>query len=130
MQLQSITKGEVEAFREYTQLWREVTAQVEPSWSDREMIILFISTLQYPFYEHMIGNMSFNFVDIIMIGDRVEAGIRNRKIAFGSNMVANMNKCGSNSRKKKEIIVNFKHLNPKNPIKPLCRKVTIGIRRL
>jgi len=106
MQLQSITKGEVKMFKEYDQRWREMAAQVEPPLSDKEMVISFISTLQYPFYEHIIGNVSTNFVDIIMIRDKVEAGIRNGKIAFGSNMVANMNECGSNSGKKKGIIVN------------------------
>ena len=56
MQLQSMTKKGVETFKEYAQRWREVAAQVEPPLHEKEMVAMFIDTLQSPFYEHMVGS--------------------------------------------------------------------------
>lgn len=50
----------------------------------------------------MIGNVSSNFVNIAIIGDRVKAGIRNGKIALSLNMVAYLNKYGSKHEKRKK----------------------------
>jgi len=44
------------------------------------MMAMFIGTLQSPFYDHMIGNMSSNFADIVVIGERVEVGLKSGKI--------------------------------------------------
>ena len=68
---------------------------------------MFVNTLQPPFYEHMIGNwnISSNFVDIIIIGERIESGIKNGKIAYGPPAAANTKKPGFNQSKKKEVEV-------------------------
>ncbi|XP_014511921.1 uncharacterized protein LOC106770634 [Vigna radiata var. radiata] len=94
LQLQNMVKNESESFREYAQRWREIYAQVEPPLSDKEMTTIFLNTLQPPFYEHMISSVSSSFADIVVIGERVEGGIRNGKIALDPTLVANLNEYG------------------------------------
>jgi len=75
-----MTKSETETFKGYAQRWREVAAQVEPPLSDKEMLAMFISTVEHPFYKHMIGNVSSNFADIVIIRERIEGGIKKEKL--------------------------------------------------
>jgi len=46
------------------------------------MVAIFLNTLQPPFYEHMIGNwnISSNFANIIIIGERIETEIKMVKL--------------------------------------------------
>ena len=39
---------------------RELAAQVEPPLHNKEMVTMFMGTLQSPFYEHMVGSVSSN----------------------------------------------------------------------
>ncbi|XP_052724622.1 uncharacterized protein LOC108324671 [Vigna angularis] len=102
-QLQNMVKKESESFREYAQRWREIAAQVEPRLSDKEMTTTFLSTLQPPFYEHMLSiSVSSSFTDIVVIGERVENGIRSGKIALGPELVASLNGYGLRHEKGKK----------------------------
>ena len=112
LQLQGMEKKEVESFKEYAQRWREVAAQVEPPLSDKEMVTMFLSTLQHPFYEHMVGIVSYKFSNIVIIEERVEAGIRSGRIC--SSMIANINEFESQSREKKERKAYFVTQSPCN----------------
>lgn len=85
MQLQSMMKMDEESFKEYAQRWRELVAQVEPPLLDKEMVIMFIDTLQSPFYDMMIGNVSSDFSDLVVIGERVEKGMMIGKIVINSD---------------------------------------------
>ena len=102
LQLQNMSKKNSETFKEYAQRWRELAAQVEPPLHDREMVTMFMSTLQSPFYEHMLGNVSSNFADIIIIGERIEIGLKTGKITQGSSTTSTGKKFGFNSGRKKE----------------------------
>jgi len=88
MQLQNMTKKNVETFKEYAQRWRELAAQVEPLLHEKEMTTMFIKTLQTPFYEHVLGSVSSNFSNIVTIGERIEHAMKNGKIAQGSSAAA------------------------------------------
>jgi len=107
IQLQNMTRKKNETFKEYAQRWREIAAQVEPPLYDKEMVTMFVNTLQPPFYEHMIGNwnISSNFANIIITGERIETGIKNGKIEYGPPAAANTKKPGFNQSKKKEVEV-------------------------
>jgi len=59
------------------------------------MVAIFINTLQSPFYKHMMSSVSLNFADLIIMGERIEVGIKNGKIALDPNLVANLNEYGS-----------------------------------
>jgi len=81
LQLQNMSTNNNHTFKEYTQMWRELVAQVEPTFPDKEMVTMFIGTFQSPFYEHMLGNVSSNFADIVIVRERIEFGLKNGKIA-------------------------------------------------
>ncbi|XP_052723845.1 uncharacterized protein LOC128193782 [Vigna angularis] len=102
LQLQNMSKRDNETFKGYAQRWRELAAQVEPPLYDREVVAMFVNTLQPPFYEHMVGNVSANFADIIIIGERIEIGVKSGKIAYSSPATANYKKPNFNAGKKKE----------------------------
>ena len=63
---------------------------------------MFMSTLQSPFHEHMLGSVSSNFADIVIIGERIELRWKTGKIAQGSSSTSTNKKFGFNSGKKKE----------------------------
>ena len=48
--------------------------------SDRELVDMFLGTLSGPFFNHLIGSSSAGFTELIMTGERVEAGIKSGKI--------------------------------------------------
>ncbi|XP_014523870.1 uncharacterized protein LOC106780130 [Vigna radiata var. radiata] len=100
LQLHHMSKKEEESFKEYAQRWRELAAQVEPPLYDKEMVAMFVSTLQPPFFEHMIGNVSSNFADIIIIGERIEIGLKSGKI---TSQATTSKKFVFNSEKEKEM---------------------------
>ena len=107
IQLQNMTMKKNETFKEYAQGWREIVAQVEPPLYDKEMVAMFVNAVQPPFYEHMIGNwnISSNFVDIIIISERIKTRIKNGKITYGPPAAANTKKPYFNQSKKKEVEV-------------------------
>ena len=77
---------------------------MEPYLYDKEMLDVFIDTLSSPFYDHMIGNVLSNFADIVVIGERVEVGVKHGKITHGSSRGSQVKKprfnYGKNGKKK------------------------------
>ena len=69
-----------EGFKYYTQKWRDLVGRVKPSLSDRELVDMFLGTLSGPFFNHLIGSSSAGFTELILTGERVEAGIQSGKI--------------------------------------------------
>jgi len=63
---------------------------------------MFIDTLQLPFYEHMVGSVSLNFADMVIIGERIEFGFKSGKIAQGPLTAANTKKPGFVPGRQKE----------------------------
>src|SRR3954465_1264431 len=80
MQLQSMSMGPEESFKEYAKKWRDLSRRVKPSLVDRELVDMFMSTLTGPFYSHLLGSSSSGFTELILTGERVENGIRSGKI--------------------------------------------------
>ncbi|RDX77560.1 hypothetical protein CR513_42303, partial [Mucuna pruriens] len=74
--LQNLSKTDAEGFKDYAQRWRELAAQVQPPLSEREMASMFIDTLPSPFYDKVVGSVASNFADLVVIGERIEAGIK------------------------------------------------------
>ena len=48
--------------------------------SDRELVHMFLVTLYGPFFNHLIRSSSAGFTELILTGERVEAGIRSGNI--------------------------------------------------
>ena len=82
-QLQGMTLGTSEGFKEYAQKWRALAGRVQLPLTDRELVDMFLGTLSGPFFNHLIGNSSAGFTDLILTGERIEAGIKSRKIQKG-----------------------------------------------
>jgi len=100
-----MVKKSFETFKEYAQRWRELTAQVAPSLHEKKMITMFVETSETPFYERVLGSVSSNFSDLVIIGERIEHGLKSRKIAQGSSVATNARNPGfnnNNNNKKKE----------------------------
>jgi len=97
-----MSKKSNETFQEYAQRWRDLTAQVEPPLPKKEMVTMFMGTLQSPFYEHMLGSISSNFTDIVIIGERIEFGLKNDKIVQDPSPTTNDKRVGYNSGRRKE----------------------------
>jgi len=53
-------KKKSKTFKEYALRWRKIVAQVEPPLHDKEIMGIFINTLQCPFYKHMMSSVSSN----------------------------------------------------------------------
>ncbi|XP_039690657.1 uncharacterized protein [Medicago truncatula] len=53
--LQAMTQGDKETFKEYAQRWRDTAAQVSPRIEEKEMTKIFLKTLNHFYYEKMVG---------------------------------------------------------------------------
>ncbi|XP_027188420.1 uncharacterized protein [Cicer arietinum] len=115
IQLQNMTKRGNETFKEYAQRWRELASQVESPLSEKEMVTMFINTLQPPFYDKMIGSISSKISDLVIIGERVEMGLKSGKIASSYTGLNNTKKLSACANKKKEEEGHFVASNPANP---------------
>ncbi|RDX84631.1 hypothetical protein CR513_34297, partial [Mucuna pruriens] len=51
------------------------------------MVIMFIDTLPSPFYDKVVGNVASNFVNLVVVGERIELGIKWGKFTQSSNNI-------------------------------------------
>ncbi|XP_058774215.1 uncharacterized protein LOC131648479 [Vicia villosa] len=84
-QLQNMSMGPKESFKEYAQKWKVPAGRVRPALSDRELVDMFMGTLTGPFYSHLLGSSSSGFTELILTGEHVESGIRSGKIQVGTS---------------------------------------------
>src|SRR3954470_870927 len=101
-QLQNMSKKEKESFKEYAQRWRVLASQVEPPLAEKELTGMFMDTLSPFYWEKMIGSVSSNFTDLVTIGQRLEEGIKNGKVANVAESSGGLRKPYGNFQKKKE----------------------------
>ena len=87
-QLQDMSMGASEGFKDYAQKWRDLAGRVQPPLSYREFVDMFLGTLSGPFFNHLIGSSSSGFTELILTRERVEAGIRSGKIQKDSTSSA------------------------------------------
>ena len=77
--------GTGKGFKDYAQKWRDLAGRVQPPLADRELVDMFLGTLSGPFFNHLIGSSSSGFTELIMTGERIEAGIKSGKIQKGAS---------------------------------------------
>lgn len=70
--------------------------------ADIKLIDLFMSTLKGHYYEILISNVPSNFYDMVIVHERVEERLKNRKVQGGSSSQARTKKTFNNSYRKKE----------------------------
>ena len=71
MQLQGMTMGLNEGFKEYAKKWRDLAGRVQPPLNDKELVDIFMGTLTGPFFNLLIGSSSSGFTESILTGERV-----------------------------------------------------------
>ena len=76
MALQNMEKKASESFREYAHMWRDLTTQVQPSMTDKELNKMFLNTLKAPYYDRMIENSIKDFSNPVSIGEMIEMGVK------------------------------------------------------
>ena len=67
-QLQSLSQKNNESFKEYAQRWRMLAARVQPPMIEREMVDMFMGTLQGSILQHLAGGSSSGFSELVMSG--------------------------------------------------------------
>ncbi|RDX81458.1 hypothetical protein CR513_37860, partial [Mucuna pruriens] len=122
--LQNMIKKEQEGFKECAQRWRKLAVQVQPSITEREMVTMFIDTLPSPYFDKVMGNVASNFTDLVMVGERIELGIRRRQFAQLCSNVG-LAKKPMPEKKKGETNTVGKVVPPHFPLQPMlahCRR--------
>src|SRR3954469_14496891 len=102
MQLQNLSQKKEESFKEYAQRWREMASRVQPPLLEKELVKMFMATLQGPYYDKMAGSVSSGFSDLVVIGERIEDGIKSGKIQGASSNSYQAKRPTPNFAKKKE----------------------------
>lgn len=102
LQLQNYPQRSNETFKEYAQRWHEMTSRVRPTLTDIELVDIFMGTLQSLYYENMVRISSYNFSDLVVIGERVENGLKIGKIADDGSQQSAGRRPSSGYAKKKE----------------------------
>ncbi|XP_058775945.1 uncharacterized protein LOC131650242 [Vicia villosa] len=80
IQIQGLTQKVDESFREYAQRWRELAARVQPPLLERELIDMFMDTLQDPYLNRMVGCVTSEFSTLVVTGERIEHGLMTGRI--------------------------------------------------
>ena len=62
-----------------------MASRVRPTLTDTKLVDIFMGMLQSLYYENMVGSSSSNFADIVIIGERIESGLKTGKIFGGGN---------------------------------------------
>ena len=65
-------KRDNDSFKEYTQRWKDLAAQVVPPMMERKMITMITNTLPMFYYEKMVGYMPSSFADLVFAGERIK----------------------------------------------------------
>ena len=77
--------GVGEGLKDYAQKWGDLAGRVQPPLADRELVDMFLGTLSGLYFSHLIRSSSSGFTELIMTGERVEAGIKSGKIQKGAS---------------------------------------------
>ena len=89
VQLQGMTMGSNEGFKEYAQKWRDLADRVQLPLTDKELVDMFMGTLSGPFFNLLIGSSLSGYTELILTGERVESSIKSGKIPMASASTPN-----------------------------------------
>lgn len=92
--------------KEYAQHWRDLAAKVQPCLLGRELVAMFMETLQGPYLDRMVGSSSSGFSDMVITGERIENCLKIGKIQYTIIMANGAKKSHSRFPKKKKGEIN------------------------
>ena len=79
-----------------------MAAHVEPPLMEKELVDMFMDTLQGLYYDKLVGSVSSGFSNLVTIGERIEADIKSGKLqGASSNTPYNSKRYVPNFSKKK-----------------------------
>jgi len=108
-ELQRMKKADSKTFREYAQRWREKASQVQPPLSEKEIVRVFVKTLDGAYFEKLLGCVTNRFSDMFIAGEQVEDAIKKGKLS-GSSSHQDQSKKLSFQKKEGDVHV----INPEN----------------
>ena len=73
-------KKKRESFKEYTQRWRDLAAQVAPPMMEKEMITIIVDTLPVFYYEKMVAYAPSKLCGFGLHREKDQSGLEKRKI--------------------------------------------------
>jgi len=100
--LQAMTQGNKETFKEYAQRWRDTVAQVSSRIEGKEMTKLFLKTLNQFYYEKMVGSAPKNFAEMVGMGVQLEEGVREGRLVKDETSPNGTKGFGNSFPRKKE----------------------------
>ena len=74
-----------ENFRDYAQRWKIVATQVQSLLIETEVIMLFLNSLQEPYYDRLMPTATGSFANMIKTGNLVDHAIKNDRIDMGES---------------------------------------------
>ena len=80
LSLQTMEKKYSESFRDYAQRWRTVATQVQSPLIEIEITMLFLSTLQEPYYDRLMPTTTESFANMVKAGNLIDHTIKNGRI--------------------------------------------------
>ena len=101
-----------ENFKEYAQRWRTMATQVQPPLVEKEITMLFLNTLQEPYYDRLLPSATRSFADMIVVGNLVDHAIKNGKIDVRESCSKSKGKGNFSRKKKSETQVLFQGYQP------------------
>ncbi|XP_021286227.1 uncharacterized protein LOC110417947 [Herrania umbratica] len=78
--LQSMEKNDIEGFKDLARRWRDITSQVHPPLTKKEIIVMFVNSLKAPYYERLIENATKTFADMVLSGEIIATMVLSREI--------------------------------------------------
>ena len=57
-----------------------------PLLMEKDMAIIFISTLKAPFYERLVSTTINNFVDMVLFGEIIKSEMKSGKMSSGESL--------------------------------------------
>src|SRR3954462_2874843 len=94
-----------------------MASRFQPPLLEKELVDMFMRTLQGPYYDKMVGSVSSGFSDLVVIGERIEDGIKSGKIQGASSNSYHSKRPTSTFAKKKEGETNaVVHQEPRPPM--------------
>lgn len=85
-QLKDLYQKSNESFKEYIQRWREFVAHVKSSLLEKELVDMFMDTLQSPYFERTVGSALTSFSNLVKVGECIESGLKSERLQCVSSM--------------------------------------------
>lgn len=79
---------------------------MQPPLLDKELIDLFMDTLQNPYFERLVGSVLSNFSHLVSIGEHIESFLKSGRIQGASSSQTSEIESLSNSQKEEDDEIN------------------------